>query len=401
MISVSHPTGNEFVRALLAALCEEARLHSFHTTLAAPPWSAWLPDSLRDEIERRAYKIPRGKIHTHPLRETIRLAALKLGATALTRHETGIASPDAVYRGLDTAVARWLRRQSGVTGVHCYEDGALETFHAARELGIRCVYELPIVFWKTSQRLLREEAERLPRWAATLGGNADSAEKLERKSREIALADVVICPGQNVLDSLPHEIAAAKKCVVAEFGSPVADATPPRPAGDVLRVLFAGAMTQRKGLADVFAAMKLLARRDVQLVVLGTPVAPMQFYRSEFSDFLHEPPRAHRDVLALMRTCDLLVLPSIVEGRALVQQEAMSCGLPLIATANAGGADLIDEGRTGFLVPIRAPEKIAEKIAWFADHRGEISPMRQAASARAAALTWPGYARKIIDATVS
>jgi glycosyltransferase involved in cell wall biosynthesis len=401
MIAVSHPTGNEFVRALLAALNDEALLHSFHTTIAAPLWSARLPRSLRGEMERRAYAIPRGKIHTHPFRETIRLAASKLGATFLTRHENDFASPDAVYRALDLAVANWLRKQSDVASVHCYEDGALETFRAARESGIRCVYELPIVFWQTAQRLLREEAERLPRWAATLGGNMDSAEKLERKSQEIALADVVICPSRNVLDSLPKEIVATKKCVIAEFGSPVFDDDPPRVTGDVLRVLFAGAMTQRKGLADVFAAMKLLARRDVQLVVLGTPVAPMNFYRSEFPDFLHEPPRAHRDVLALMRTCDVLLLPSIVEGRALVQQEAMSCGLPLIVTASAGGADLIDEGRTGFLVPIRAPEKIAEKIAWLADHRDEIPAMRQAARAKAAALTWHGYARKIIDSSVS
>ncbi len=35
-----------------------------------------------------------------------------------------------------------------------------------------------------------------------------------------------------------------------------------------------------------------------------------------------------------MQSCDVLVLPSIVEGRALVQQEAMACGLPVIATKN-------------------------------------------------------------------
>ena len=43
----------------------------------------------------------------------------------------------------------------------------------------------------------------------------------------------------------------------------------------------------------------------------------------------------------------LWYLPSIVEGRALVQQEALSCGLPIIVTSNAGGEDLIDEGLTG------------------------------------------------------
>ena len=62
---------------------------------------------------------------------------------------------------------------------------------------------------------------------------------------------------------------------------------------------------------------------------------------------------------------DVLILPSIIEGRALVQQEALACGLPIIVTPNAGGEDLIETGVTGHLIPIRSPEKIREKIEWF------------------------------------
>src|SRR3989442_15995027 len=110
--------------------------------------------------------------------------------------------------------------------------------------------------------------------------------------------------------------------------------------------------------------MKLVKPSDAELVVMGSLILPMQFYRNQCEHFIYEPPRPHPEVLRLMRTCDVLVLPSIVEGRALVQQEAMACGLPVIATKNAGGDDLIEEGRTGFLVPIRSPETIAEKINW-------------------------------------
>jgi glycosyltransferase involved in cell wall biosynthesis len=159
-----------------------------------------------------------------------------------------------------------------------------------------------------------------------------------------------------------------------------------------LRVLFAGAMTQRKGLADVFAAMKLLRRDDIQLLVMGAPVAPMEFYRNQYDGFIHEPTRSRPDVLELMATCDVLVLPSIVEGRALVQQEAMSHGLPLIATRNAGGEDLIVEGETGFLVPIRAPEEIAERLARLADDRALLERMSVAAQHKAEQYTWDSYA---------
>ena len=157
-------------------------------------------------------------------------------------------------------------------------------------------------------------------------------------------------------------------------------------------------MTQRKGLADLFAAMKLLKRSDVELVVMGSLLLPLEFYRKHCAHFSYEPTRSHDGVLALMRTCDVLVLPSIVEGRALVQQEAMSCGLPIIATPNAGGEDLIETGKTGFLIPIRAPAEIAAKIAWFADHRSELADMRSYVREKALGLTWQRYADKIIAA---
>ena len=80
-------------------------------------------------------------------------------------------------------------------------------------------------------------------------------------------------------------------------------------------------MSQRKGLADLFAAMNLLQRPDIQLVVLGTPLLPLKFYRSTYPDFLYETTRSNQDVRTLMLSCDVLVLPSIVEGRAMVQME--------------------------------------------------------------------------------
>ena len=121
-------------------------------------------------------------------------------------------------------------------------------------------------------------------------------------------------------------------------------------------------MSQRKGLADIFEAMKLLKDSPVQLSILGQPSMPMEFYRKQFSHFKYFRPRSNHKVREVMMMHDALVLPSIVEGRALVQQEALACGLPLIVSPNAGGEDLITEGLTGYIVPIRAPEKIAEKI---------------------------------------
>jgi len=123
----------------------------------------------------------------------------------------------------------------------------------------------------------------------------------------------------------------------------------------------------------------------------------MKFYKDEYPHFTYEESRPQPQVLELMRSCDVLCLPSIIEGRALVMQEAMSQGLPIIITANTGGSDLIIPGETGFLIPIRSPEKIAEKLNWFMENPAGCERMGLAAKAHATAYTWEMYTEKIIS----
>jgi glycosyltransferase involved in cell wall biosynthesis len=405
MILVVHPFGNANVRAVLAALDRSDRLAKFLTTLGwsnNSPFLQALPDNWSAEMMRRGYDLPHYKIRTHPGREVVRQLAEKLGLRGLTKHETGWASVDRVWNGLDRVAARYLRESHErlkIRGIYAYEDCAVRTFELARELGVRRVYDLPIAYWETAQRLLRREAERYPEWEPTLGGTRDSEEKLARKTRELDLAETVICPSAFVLDSLPEQARREKRCVVAPFGSPPGRTAATRSTAGPLRFLFAGALSQRKGLADLFAAMNLLRSPGAELVVMGSAILPVQFYRKQFAGFTYEPPRRHDAVLRLMSSCDVLVLPSIVEGRALVQQEAMACGLPLIVTRNAGGEDLIVEGETGFLVSAGAPEEIAEKMEWFLQNRDKLPGMREAVRAKAAKLTWAAYGDQILHAT--
>lgn len=406
-VAVVHPTGNQFARHLLGTLATRDRLGVFATTLAfsdAKPVPLWLPLGLRSQLMRRFYDLPETYLWRWPAREGARLVADRLGWDWLTRHESGPFCVDEIYRGLDEAVARSLSGFAStrmVKAVYGYEDGCEKSFERAKEVGMTCFYDLPIAYWETACRLLREEGERWPQWKPTMLGLEDSPRKRERKVRELQLADVVFCPSSFVADSLPEWAAKSKRIVLAPFGTPEAEedgggSDGPAPGGNgKLRVLFAGSLGQRKGLADLFGAMRLLKRKDVELVVLGSPIARLDFYRMQYADFVYETSRPHGEVLRLMRSCDVFVLPSIVEGRALVVQEAMSRGLPVLITANTGAADLVDEGKTGFLVPIRSPGALAEKLAWFAEHRAETREMGAAARRKAAECSWTAYGEKI------
>jgi glycosyltransferase involved in cell wall biosynthesis len=403
----SHPTGNANVRAALAGLFEAELLAEFHTTIASYPGNVWgflEKSGWGREFGRRKFdeRLRRVTVQ-HPLLELGRMLSSRLKLRPLVRHETGPFCIDHVYQTLDRATAKRLRNFPKLfRGAYACEDGALETFAAARELNMRCIYDLPIAYWQKLRPLLAEELERLPDWEMTMGGGiSDSQAKLERKTGELELAEMIICPSEFVAGSLPESARTKKKIIIAPFGSPPSGSQQNyerATTGGKLRVLFAGSMSQRKGLADLFAAIRLLKRSDVELVVMGMTQAPMEFYRTQLNQFTYEFGRSHAEVLKLMHTCDVFCLPSIVEGRALVMQEAMSQGLPLIITPNTGGEDLIDEGVTGFLVPIRRPDKIAEKIAWFADNRQALREMSRAAQTKASRLTWNSYGKTVADA---
>lgn len=404
-ILVSHPTGNSNVRAIVKSFLKRGLLYQFHTTIAAFSSNFWYKigriKGLQD-FRRRSYVSELEPFTIlHPLRELGRMIANKLKFKRLIRPEKGVFCVDSVYQNMDKQISKKLEKakKNGMTAVYCYEDGALETFTIAKKLGLICIYDLPIAYHVLLQELLLQESMRKPLWAFTLGGGIkDSPVKLERKKRELELADTIVVASDFVRQSLP-DWAQHKKIIQSPFGTPFSPSSfvlKDKSENDKLRVLFVGSMTQRKGLSDLFDAIKLLDATKVELVVLGSLAAPLSFYTNQV-DFTYKPTRSHDKVLELMRSCDVFCLPSIVEGRALVIQEAMSQGLPIIITPNTGAEDLIIPDETGFLVPIRDPEAIAKKINWFINNRPKIMQMGLKAKQLADTYTWDAYANKICD----
>ena len=89
-----------------------------------------------------------------------------------------------------------------------------------------------------------------------------------------------------------------------------------------------------------------------------------------------------------MRRHDVFVFPSLFEGLALVQGEAISQGLPVITTPNSGGTDILRDGVDGFIVPIRDPDAIASRLLELYQDRALLQQMSDSARERAAQLDW-------------
>jgi len=390
---VSHPTGNTFVRALLHQLNDQNQLEKFFTTIGAGKGANSLISAFCGK--KRQYAIPDRMIFRQWMPELTRL--LSKGNQAKKRHRA-----DHSYQALDKKVSNKLASLTSQV-LHSYEDGSSFSFAQAKQLGIQCSYELPIAHWATVRRLLAEEADRYPEWKPTLESTREPEEKLFRKEEELRLADRITCPSQFVFDSIPSEIRQKTPCQISAFGSPPCEPVDfeSSPKNDILKLLFVGSMSQRKGLADLFEALKLLKGEPISLSILGQPSMPMEFYRKQFPDFEYYPPCTNSKVREIMQQHDALVLPSIVEGRALVQQEALSCGLPIVVTPNAGAEDLVEEGVTGHLVPIRSPEKIAQAICSMMENKKNREEIQKLCQKKAREYTWEKYAQNIIDFNLS
>ncbi len=404
-VLVSHPTGNANVRAVLRGLSRADLLGEFWTTVGLPAaltGTPWLPQQTRRRLRQRSFpEAAWASTHMRPFRETMRLFARRLKLDSLTRHETGWASVDAVYHALDRSVARRLLRPGcGVTAAYAYEDGARETFLAAKETGRHCIYDLPIAHWRLLRRLLEEEAERLPAWAPTMEGLRDSAAKHEHKDAEIELADHVIVASSFTRDSL-RESFSDLKVYITPYGCPPPAASSParRSEEEPIKLLFAGHLTQRKGVADLIAALELL-EIDWRITMAGprpsrAPRALDEFLADSRCNWLGVVP--HATLLEHMAQAHVFVFPSIVEGFGMVITEALAAGLPVVTTPNTAGPDVLSEGVDGFVVPIRNPEALADRITRLAQDELQRQAMANAAREKARQVSWQCYEAQIAD----
>ncbi len=384
----------------MQALAEDELLAEFWTCINWNPEAIYarsLPENLTRQFARRTYPpATRSRTHTFPWCEAGRLLAPKIKMQALTRHETGPLSVDAVFQALDRRVARRLPQVAGLTGVYAGEDGACETFRQAQQLGLKRFYDLPIGYWRAAQALYAEEREREPEWAGTLTGSQDSPAKLARKDEELALADVVFVASAFTRQTLELAPAFAGQVHVVPYGAPPATEAPQFAAAPPkLRLLYVGSLTQRKGLSYLLQAVDSV-RDHVELTIIGTkPVANCVPLEAALRRHRWIESLPHEGILGEMRRHDLLLFPSLFEGFGLVMLEAMSQGLPVVATPHTAGPDVITDGEDGFLVPIRSADAIAEKISLLLGCPALLPDMRMAAWKTAQRRTWVDYRTQI------
>ncbi len=157
-------------------------------------------------------------------------------------------------------------------------------------------------------------------------------------------------------------------------------------ANKPLRLLFVGNWEQRKGLHVLLEALKTLPSSGWQLDVVGNTAVSSTYTNAilrQISQFngqinqYHSPP--DEELTELLIDSHVMVVPSSYEGFGIVYLEGMGAGLPAIGTHNGAAHEIIQHGKTGFLMEVGDTAVLAQRIQQLHQNRQLLAQMSQAA----------------------
>ena len=290
-------------------------------------------------------------------------------------------------------------------GVFLFSDvGSEITLPLCRDLGIPTVLSMVHGDVREEIEVLEAEAGRSPEFFRLyLGDGALDLDELdwlhERRLRDIELADRVLVPSHHIAAALTRHGTPAEKIGVVPYA---ADSRrfkpdPEKKHGENCTFLFAGGITQRKGIRYLLEAWKRVKRPGWRLQLVGSPPRDPGPLTPLLEGVEHLGRVSHSEMPRLMAQADVFVFPSLFEGSAVVTYEALASGLPCIVTPSAGS--VVRDGVEGFVIPPGSIEAVAERMETLGSNPLLRTAMAHAARSRALFFDWPKYHRSIVEET--
>jgi glycosyltransferase involved in cell wall biosynthesis len=368
-VVVANPGGQSHLKEVAAVFADRDALDTYVSTVGFAPeeierFARMLPAKFRDrarvELRRRAVSEGVGR-RAKRVATGMEIANVLLTRTPLPmRFRYGGLKPTRLR--FDELASRVLT--PGTDVVLGYQGATTTTFRRARELGIATVLDYPIAHYEVAERVLTEEARLVPEYASTLRVQRYPEWIRERYIEEIATADRIVMVSEHHLKTFEEAgVDPARTFIVpwyidTELFSPGDDGD--RDDG-TFRVAFLGEITQRKGISYLVEGFRRAGLADSELVLIGRAPGVRPWPWEGTPRLRHVPPMPRFMLPETLRTCHAVVLPSLVEGFPISVLEGMACGLVPIVSANIGD-EFIEDGVNGYVVPIRDPNAIAERL---------------------------------------
>jgi glycosyltransferase involved in cell wall biosynthesis len=286
------------------------------------------------------------------------------------------------------------------------EHGALRAAQTAKNLGKPVVIGFFSPHHETLRKCVFTEYSKHPELVSPY---VDQLVRLAprrnaRKDQEAGLADVIHTASTFTARSLTENAHVdPSKIMTIPLGGPdpVLRSSLPSGVPQRIRFMYSGQVSVVKGVHYLFKAWEMMGRTtNASLDVFGAQRLPAEALAKLPRDITLHGHVGATELFDAYRHASVFVFPTLYDGFGLVVQEALSRGVPVITTANAGAADLIQHGKNGFIVPAHDAVALAERMQWCVEHPREISMMRIAALETARFWTWDRF-RKSLRANLS
>jgi glycosyltransferase involved in cell wall biosynthesis len=246
---------------------------------------------------------------------------------------------------------------------------SLESIKQCRLRGIPAAVDHGSFHMVIEKKILMEEAAR---WNLPMPKDLVANWVIDRENEEFELADYVLSLSDSAKRSLISGGVAEKKIFVNPCGVDVRGFIKGSKTEPGFRVLHVGIISLRKGVLDLAQAYSLAGINDAELEFVGGGLesSGLQKLINKLANsrVRFTPPVPQNQLIKRYHQASVFVLASLADGFGMVVTQAMACGLPVIVSENVGAADLIQDGVNGFVVPIRSPEIIADKLRFLKDN---------------------------------
>jgi glycosyltransferase involved in cell wall biosynthesis len=374
-------------------------LYSFPNRLGADRicYTAWKQVSGLAEAGAEMLAFPASL--SRPLPQSVKVwPTLAVGRVRLPYRLFGVFRTVALH---DKIVARRLERLAGqIDIVHTWPLGALETLKAAARLGVPTVLERCNAHTGYAMEVVQKECERLGVSLPPDQEHAYNAWKIRKEQEEYELADRLLCPSDFVVKTFLDRGFPREKLTRHQYGFDEKGFYPdaePRKNGRGLTMLFVGVCAVRKGVHYALEAwLKSAASENGTFLIAGEFLAA---YQEKLASMLAHPSvkvLGHRnDVPELMRKSDVLVLPSIEEGSALVTSEARGSGCVLLVSEAAGA--ICEHMKDALVHQPGDVETLARHMTMLDADRVLLEKLRAASLRTVPEITWNAAGVKLLQ----
>ena len=300
----------------------------------------------------------------------------------------------------DRLVARQVERSRPDAALIFSDVGSAVALPTCRRLGIPTILSMVHGDVREEREVLRSLDAESSRYY--LGGATLDEDQLgwlhARRLDDLALADTILVPSEHIAEVLARHGTPRHAIRVVPYAADTRrfKPGPVRTYNDTCTFLFAGAISERKGVRDLLAAWRQVRRPGWRLQLLGAVPREGRMLAGLPDDVELLGRVAHADVPAAMAAADVFVFPSLFEGSAVVTYEALASGLPCVVTSAAGS--VIRDGVDGYIVPSREPDALADRLRRLGLDGSLRRSMAAAARERAESFTWARYRASIDDA---